>query len=148
MSKQEVALNTGSQVTTNYNLAKIFVYNNRYINGNYINSTYDDVTLQAGTLMGRVLADGTVKPLQSNATDGSQIPLGVLAADLVVVGGDSVDVPICTSGDVVEAQVILTKSGDTMNTIIEARRLRDRIAGDTVGVNLVGTNENTYLDNQ
>ncbi len=146
MSSSTTLLNTGSQIITKYDLSKIFVYNNRYDNMNYVNSGYDDVTLAEGTVMGKTTA-GVIVPLQSNASDGSQIPVGILACDAVINAGDSVNLPVCVSGDVVSGKIVLVKVGDTLSTIISSRSIRDRIGGDTVGVKVVESTENTYPDN-
>lgn len=147
MSTNNVVLNNGQQAIINTNTAKIFVWNNRYISASYTNSTYDAVTIPAGTLMGRVHATGEVIPLASGASNGSQFPLGVLASDYTVDAGDTVTVSLCVEGDVVEAYVVLDGS-DTMDTVISARTIRDRIGADTVGIKLVGETELTGYDNQ
>lgn len=147
MSTNNVVLNNGQQAIINTNTAKIFVWNNRYISASYTNSTYDEVTIPAGTLIGRVHATGEVIPLASGASDGSQFPLGVLASDYTVDAGDTVSVSLCVEGDVVEAYVVLDGS-DTMDTVISARTIRDRIGADTVGIKLVGETELTGYDNQ
>lgn len=140
-------LNTGQQTITNYDVTKIFVYNNRYEEGQYNNSGYDEVTLALGTLMGRVSATQMLVPHDSSASDGSQYPVGVLAQARTVDAGETVYVTICVSGDVVESQITLA-AGDTMNTVISDRSIRDRIAGDTMGIKLVGGTEMTAFDNQ
>jgi hypothetical protein len=148
MSKQEIILNNGQQAIINTDLAKIFVFNNRFENADYTNSGYDDVTLLAGTLMGRVSATQEIVPLKSDASDGSQFPIGVLNQTSVISGGNTVNLAYCVSGDVVEGGVILAKTGDTMNTVISGRSIRDRIGADTVGIKLVGGIEMTGFDNQ
>jgi hypothetical protein len=147
MSTQSQALNTGQQAIINTDLSKIFIWNNRYENALYNNSAYDAVTLSAGTLMGRVAATGWIKPLASGASDGSQFPVGILANDITVDGGDLVTVAICVAGDVAEEMIILDGS-DTMETTISDKRLRDRIGSDTVGIKLVQSTEMTGYDNQ
>lgn len=148
MSENNTVLNNGQQAITNYDVTKIFVWNNRYDKADYTNSDlYDPVTLKAGTLLGRIAATGEVVPLKSGASDGSQYPVGILAQDVTVEEGDTVEVSYCVAGDVVEAKVILDGS-DTMDTIISSRTIRDRIAADTVGIKLVGEDQLTGNDNQ
>lgn len=146
MSQNTIVLNTGQQAIINTDLSKIFVGNNRTETANFTNDTYDDITLQAGTLMGRIAATNEITPLTSGASDGSQFPVGVLNQTRVVEAGDTVNVAICVSGDVVESKVILQGS-DTMNTVISGRTIKDRIGADTVGIKLVGSNELTDFDN-
>ena len=148
MSEVDQTLNTGSQATTNYDVSKIFIYENRFQTESYTNDGYDPVTLAVGTVMGRVSSTGKIIPLQSNASDGSQFPVGILNREHVVNEGDTVDVSICIGGDVAAEKIVLVKSGDTLDTVISGRRIRDRIAGDTLGIKLVTVDEMTGFDNQ
>lgn len=147
MSTVNQTLNNGQQAITNYDTSKIFIGGNRYVKAMYNNSAYDDVALTAGMLMGRVAATGWIKPLASGASDGSQFPVGVLAEDRTVDGGDLVELSICVEGDVAEEQVTFQGS-DNMETTVSSRRLRDRIAADTVGIKLVPCTDLTGYDNQ
>jgi hypothetical protein len=147
MSSQSIGLNNGQQMIINTDTSKIFLWNNRYENATYNNSAYGAVTLTAGTLMGRVAVTGWIKPLASGAADGSQFPVGVLANDITVDGGGLETVSICVAGDVAEEQIIL-QGTDTMEVTISSRRLRDRIAADTVGIKLVQRTDNSAYDNQ
>lgn len=143
-----VVLNNGNQAIINYDLGKIFVWNNRYDSGtSEENETYDDITHPAGTLLGRVSATGEIKPLASGASDGSQYPVGVLAQETVVPAGDTATMVYCVSGDVVESKVILDGS-DEMDTVISGRTIKDRIGADTVGIKLVASTELAGTDNE
>lgn len=147
MSSGTTVLNTGNQAITNYDNRKVFVWNPRSEEASYNNSTYDDVTLTAGTLMGRIAATDKITPLTSGASDGSQFPVGFIAETTVVASGDTVDIDIIVSGDVAEDMITLQGS-DTLATVISSRTLRDRIGADTVGIKLVGGIEMTATDNQ
>ena len=147
MSEINQPVNTANQLTTDYDVSKIFIYENRFETGSFNNDTYDPVTLQAGTVMGRNKTTGKILPLQSNATDGSKYPVGILNKTTTVNEGDTVDLAFCVAGDVAEEKVILVKDGDTLETIVDNRRLRDRIAADTVGIKLVASTELTVADN-
>jgi hypothetical protein len=136
----------GTLITNNDN-AKIFIWDNRYEQGTYTNPTGDDVTLAKGTLMGRVSATQKLVPLASGASDGSQFPVGILADDYTVDYLESANVTICIGGDVAEELVVLNGS-DTMATVISSRSIRDRIAGDTLGIKLVAGTQMTAFDNQ
>lgn len=147
MSSNNVVENTGQQAIITTDPSKIFIWGNRYENGSCNNATYDPVTLLAGRLMGRVSATGLLAAHDSSATDGSQFPVGILAQDVTIEEGSTKPVSICVAGDVVEDKVLLA-SGDTLETVISDRRIRDRIAADTVGIKLVPSTENSYYDNQ
>jgi len=136
----------GTLITNNDN-AKIFIWDNRYEEGTYTNPTGDDVSLTKGMLMGRVSATQKLVPLASGASDGSQFPVGILADDYSVDYGESANVTICIGGDVAEELVTLNGS-DTLSTVISGRSIRDRIAGDTLGIKLVAGTQMTAFDNQ
>lgn len=146
MSSNNVVLNNGQQAIINTNTSKIFIYENRSEVGNYTNSGYDNVTLQPGTLMGRVAATQKLVPLVSSASDGSQFPVGILMGGRVIEPGDTVQLTICNYGDVAEEQIIFQGS-DTLSTLVSDRSLRDRISSDTAGIRLVPTNDLTNYDN-
>ncbi len=150
MSKVTTVLNNGQQAISNYDLSKLFVYNNRYATETIVNSQYDPWELRAGTVMGRITGTGTIVPCSDDATDGSQNPIGILASDITVVDGTSMSVPICTAGDVVEGLVILLAPLTLDYPVIVGGvsiRMRDRIRANT-GINIVPSTENTYYDNQ
>lgn len=136
------------QALTNYDVSKIFIWNNRFETDNYANnSNYTPATWLAGTLMGRVASSGYLVPLISGALDGSTIPVGILAHNITVAGGAVVQVTICIAGDVAAEKVIYA-GGDNANTVINGRSLKDRIQGDTAGIILRSGTEMTDYDNQ
>jgi hypothetical protein len=139
---------TNNQITTDYDLSKIFVFENRYENDSYVNnSNYSPLTLLAGTVMGRVANTGAVVPFYASANDGSQFPIGVLAQDLIAIpGGSSKQCSLCVSGDVVQNKLIFFYA-DTLDTVVQGRRVRDRIGADSVGLKLVPSTEMTDYDN-
>lgn len=147
MSEFTQPVNTGNQLQTNYDVSKIFIGENRTRTDNYTNSTGGAITLKAGTLMGRISSSALLLPCKSDAVDGSQFPVGVLVEDFTVANGASQPLPICIYGDVAEEKIILLKSGDTLNTVISGRTIRDRIGADTVGIRLIATTELTGYDN-
>jgi hypothetical protein len=137
------------QITTDYDLSKIFVFGNRYENDNYVNnSNYNPLTLLTGTVMGRVTATNAVVPCYGSAVDGSQDPIGVLATDLIAIpGGSNVqNIPLCVEGDVIANKLIFLY-GDTLDTIVNGKRMRDRIGSNSVGLKLVASTEMTDFDN-
>lgn len=146
MSSNEQVLNTGQQATTNYDVSKIFLWNNRFESGEVQNSTYDDLTLPMGRLMGRVTITGKLKAHNSSNTDGSEYPIGVLNQEHIIEAGETKTVSICISGDVAEEKVVLYGS-DLMSTAVDGRQIRDRIQSDSVGIILRTTDELTGYDN-
>lgn len=145
MSTNSIVLSNGQQMTITTDLSKIFLWNNRYDQADYTAGA--DITLPAGTLLGRIHATGKVVPLASAATDGSQFPVGILAQDTFVANGATVSLTYCVAGDVAADKVIYDGT-DTGETVVSAKRLKDRIASDTVGIKLVNSTSNSDFDNQ
>jgi hypothetical protein len=61
--------------------------------------------------------------------------------------GESANITICIGGDVAE-ELVLLQSPDTLETVVSSRTIRDRIAGDTLGIKLVLGTQMTAYDNQ
>lgn len=146
MSQNQVE-NTGQQSHTQTDTSKIFLFDNRYDNFEYNNGTYADENLYAGQLMGEIAATRKIVPVDPTASDGSEIPVGVLANDHTVEAGTTKTVALCVSGDVAEEKIRLDP-GVNMNDVIDGRTLRQRIGSDTVGLKLVPGTELTGYDNQ
>lgn len=146
MSTQATPINTNNQATINTDLSKIFILNNRYEAVKLYNATGGALTYPAGTVLGRIAANGRVVPLTSAAADGSQFPVGILADDYTVGAGAIVDATMCIAGDVA-AEKVLLQGADTLDTAVSSRLIRDRIKGDTMGINLVTGTEMTAFDN-
>jgi hypothetical protein len=98
--------------------------------------------------MGRISASNKILPLESNATDGSQFPIGILADDYTVDYTESATLTFCKAGDVVQSKIIFSNGTDTVATVVSDRTLGDRIQGDSLGINLVGGDQLTAQDNQ
>lgn len=140
----------------NYSTRNLFVWNNRFnsLTDNYANASGSTVTLLAGMLMGRVSATGKVKQCITTATDGSQIPIGILAANYEVATGTDVDITICIQGDVDYGMIVY--GGSPVDTINSAVFLNDGSTqigniGDVLngkGILPINTTEMTYQDNQ
>ena len=145
MSVNNIVLSNGQQMTITTDLSKIFLWNNRYEQADYTASA--DITLPAGTLLGRIGSSGKVVPLTSAATNGSQYPVGILAQDTFVASGVTATLTFCVAGDVASDKVIYDGT-DTEETVVELKRLKDRIGSDTVGIKLVASTSNSDYDNQ
>lgn len=143
-------------LTTNYSQRNLFVWNNRYnsITLVYTNSSGSSVDLLKGMIIGRITASGLAKQTVSTSTDGSQIPIGLLAEDYTVADGDSVNVSICIQGDVDYGLLVFGGSpADTIASKIytDAGAAYLGTIGDMLngkGIIPVVTTENTYQDNQ
>jgi hypothetical protein len=146
MASQNTTVQTSNQLHVTSEVAKIFIYNNRYENVKLFNAGGAPVTFLAGTLVGRVSASGKVIPLVAAAADNSQFPVGILAQDYTVAAGATIDAVMCISGDVDSAKVVYN-GAETGDTLVSGRMLKDRIKSDTLGINLIITTEMTGYDN-
>lgn len=151
MSRNTLQLQTSNQAFITTDLSKIFIWNNRYNSGTfeYSNlSSGDDVTVVAGTVLGRVASTGVLVVLDPAASDGSQYPVGILAQDVAILYGEeySGEVDFCVAGDVAQEMVALPEGYD-LDSVISAKTIADRIGSDTVGIKLVAGTENTENDN-
>ena len=147
MSKATIKLSTQNQLNTDFDTKKIFRRNNRFDDIQFKNTSGGVLVMPGGTLIGRVGGTLEGETVKSASVDGSEIPLGVLANEEVTLqDGEVKQVSICVEGDVEETLVILD-GGDTLDTLIDGRTIRDRIGADTVGINLVKADELTAVDN-
>ena len=147
MSTANEISKTSNTLYTDYDVSKIFVFSNRYEKGVLLNASGGVKTFNTGTLLGRVTASGKFVPVASGASDGSEIPVGILKTTVTELADSSEkSVNICIAGDVVQGKVILDGS-DTLDTVIDGRPIKDRIAADTMGIKLVKSSELTGFDN-
>lgn len=154
---QTVEFNNGQYANQTTDISKIFVWENRFNNGLFDEpASGDTYTLLAGTLLGRIGATGKLKICSSVETDGSQFPIGIVAADVTMASlATDVNVYYCIYGDVAESKVLLSgaETFDSTVTVIAAgplatdylRTLRDLI--QAAGIRLVGGTELTAYDN-
>lgn len=143
-------LDTTNQLYVNVDQSKIFLGENEFISGEISNAALVDVTIPAGTVLGRISTAGAtfgqLKALDKDATDGSQFPVGILTEDLVIPAEDSANCTACVAGYVAEDKLVFA-SGESLDSVVSARTLRDRIAGDTLGVRLLSGTNLTKADN-
>lgn len=107
---------------TNYDTSQIFLGRQRTDTASYTNGTGDDVTLAAGTLIGRILTGesaGKIAVQDSDATDGSQDPIGILYENYEVADGATETLTYAVGGDV-DAGLLTYASGDDEDTVIYA----------------------------
>lgn len=137
---------TGNQQITDYNVSKLFVWKPRFRTGTYTNSTGDTVTLAQGQLMARITTSGLWVPHDKSASDGSEIPRGVLAKSYTVADSASQDINIAYQGDVASALLVLSGS-DTLETVVTGKgRIIDLLMANTAIIP-VGGDELTGYDN-
>ena len=138
---------SGGMRVTNYSNEKLLLFGCDFASATYENADAYDETLAIGTVMGRIASTGKVVPVDSAASDGSQFPVGVLAATYTVDGGAEVEVRMVVSGEI-NANMLVFPNGETLNTIVSSKQMRDRLASDTVGLILSFPDELSDTDNQ
>lgn len=149
--------NTGNQAQFDYDVSKIFVWNNRYSSATFINGTGGELSFAAGTVVGRIAASNKITICDSTATDGSQIPVGVLKTPIVALANaGEVTANYCHAGDVVEDKLVFS-GAETLATVVtiqdsvpaatnNTRTMRDLI--QSVGINIIASTDLTAFDNQ
>jgi hypothetical protein len=140
---------TTNQINGKYDYEQIFIFDNKYQGGQtFLNNTGAEAEFTTGLVLGRVAASEKLVPLDPAAVDGSQYPVGILASDTgtLAIAGETT-VTMCVYGDVNENKVTFN-GATTFASVVDLRTLRDRIASDTMGINLVVADELSEFDNE
>jgi len=145
MSEVTTTVQSMSQLYNDYDFSKIFVFDNKYRTID-IAASGADVELEIGMLIGTIGATGLGAIMASGSSDGSELPTGVCCETKTIADGDTASVYICIAGHVVEDKLIFDGTDD-LDTAVDSRTYRDRIASDTLGIYLVAATELTDYDN-
>ena len=135
---------TNNQQRTDFEREIIFLRDNKYESAEFTNDTYDAITMEAGRVIGRVLATNEIAPQASGNVDGTKLPIGILTQTTVVEAGDTVSLNFCIGGEVAKEKVILD-SGDTFATVIFSTSTINDLLNNFV--TLVSGTEMTAFDN-
>lgn len=150
MSKFVVADNAGGYLYVNYDLSKLFLWDNRYSNGLMNNSTYVDAAYNPGQLLGRVTSTGYLVPFDATANDGSQFIVGILNEGHIVPGGATIEVAYCIGGDVAAEQLLFI-GVQTLETTTTNRtpnvRVKDAIQRDAAALRVIYSQDLSFPDN-
>lgn len=142
MSEVTSSNQTRNQITNAYDFSKIFLFDNKYQTITLVNATGAAVEYLIGTLIGVVTS--TYQKYASGTSHISMI--GILAETVSVPANDSLDVQVCIGGKVA-AEKILLQGSDTLDTVVAYKSIRNRLASDTLGIELAATDELTAADN-
>lgn len=134
---------TRNQLTSQYDISKIFLFDNKYRKVNIANATGSAMVLVAGTIIGCV----GITHAPYDADTANQLPVGILADDITIANGSNADVDICYGGKVAEEKIVFSDTDDTLDTIVSNRSIRDMLISNTLGIELVTANELTADDN-
>lgn len=134
---------TRNQVAFDYDYSKLFLWNNQFRKITIPNATSDDVALSAGTLIGAV---GSTYQVYKSGTSNISV-VGVLAEDgITIPANGSVDVQVCIGGRVNGSALVLDGT-DTLDTVVNYRTIRDRIAAESLGIEIALSDELSKTDN-
>jgi hypothetical protein len=147
MSTVTNVLATGNQLTTNYDTTKFLLGSNSFIEADITAAGGNGVLLQ-GMVMGRIAATQLIVPLDKDATDGSQYPVGVCVQTQTVADGVTKTITLVNKGKIAES-IVNFKDGALTTAIGVAnhqRILRDWL--NSIGLELMAGEELTGVDNQ
>ena len=144
-NKATVVSQTRNQLFVNYDLATVFIWDNRYEVGSHANVTGAEEILPLGTVLGKTSL-GVLQVLKSASVDGSEIPVGILAENITVAIGETVDLNYCIGGEVAAGQLVFD-GADTLSTIIDGKSIADRLQSDTLGIQAKVSTDLTAHDN-
>lgn len=156
MSEINTVLQTGSQLTTNYDRSKIFLGGNRFKTGSFKNIGAEEITLVAGTLIAKVTANtietdnviGYLREYDSGDEEGGAIPVGILAQEIKVGAGETVEnVNYCIAGDYDLDALVLPNGSDTLDTVVNGKAIREHIIAETQLIG-VSVDQLSAYDNQ
>lgn len=115
-------ISTNNHVQNEYDVDNIFfTFPSKQLYKTFVNGTASERTISAGTLVGYTTADQTIaQPVESDGTDGSQVPLAVVLYDIVIPAGvaEEVEALVGENGAIYEDKVVLEKVGDTLDTVM------------------------------
>lgn len=146
MSEYNNVENTSNFQHNQYDTSIVFLRDNFYSTEPFNNETYLNVTLTKGTVMGRVTASNYIVPVNAGVSDGSELPIGILAEDVTVLASSSKNIPLCVKGEIAEEKVNFDDADDTLDTVVDGVRYKDRLT--QIGLILIPGTELSDYDNQ
>jgi hypothetical protein len=133
---------TRNQAIFDYDFSKLFLFGNVFRKVN-IAASGADLNLKAGMLIGAV--DGVYQIFKSGTSNISFV--GVLAdEDFTITNGSNADVTICMGGRVNSALLVFDGT-DVLTTVISHRTLLERIESDSLGIEVVVSDQLSKFDN-
>ena len=120
--------------TTEY--GALFVYNCKTIPAVYKNVSGAAETAKMGQLMGVIAATGKWTVCKSGATDGSQIPRGVLCVAVTgLANAGEVNVDICNYGTI-DRNLVAFNGTDTFDTLVSGVRMENHLIANAQSLRL------------
>ncbi len=133
-----VSVNTSNHLKIERDNSKLLIGGYSVKGQAYKNASASSEVIPEGTVMGRIASTSLLAKLDETKTDGSQYPVGVLASEIEVGAGLTMNVQLCIKGDLDKSKVVVA-TGATLATPIANIQIADRLVG--IGINLLNVNQ-------
>jgi hypothetical protein len=158
MSTITNVVDTTNMLATNYDVSKFLLGFNDFIKADCVGGTGGTV-LTEGMVMGRIASTLKIVPLDKDAVDGSQYPVGCVVQAQTVGDGVTKSIVLVNKGRIASAKVTFADT-ETLDTLIvlalsstggtPASSVHSKSVGDLLnqlGLILMGGEELTAFDN-
>jgi hypothetical protein len=107
---------TNNQLATNYDSSKLLLGFNFFTKEVYT-AGGADVTLVQGLVMGKIASTGKIVPLDKDAVDGSQYPVGIIVETQIILANATKTLTLVNKGKIASAKVVFADV-ETLDTLI------------------------------
>lgn len=136
---------TRNQSTADYQSKRIFIFDNRFIEGTYKNNAETDDVLSVGKLCVRDTATANGFIPATNANLANVVGVVDLDGSVTLAENATTNINVCTKGTI-DGNLLVLPSGVTLNTTVGSKSLRDVL--EAIGLHVdTSTVENTKFDN-
>jgi hypothetical protein len=136
---------TRNQSTATYEKKKVFIFDNRYIEGNIYNASEEDpIVFKPFSLVRRNTTNNHFIPAISGATLADVIGISTNDSDITVEAEGTAYINVCTKGTI-DSQYLSLPSGVTLDTTVGNKKLRDVL--EAIGFHFEVGVEHTKFDN-
>lgn len=118
---------TSNFATYDYDSSRLVIgTGHSYVDRDYENILGSAETVAMGQVMGRVSVGGKIVPCKSGASDGSEIPVGILMEGLTEIADGTVitGLSLLIGGDVARDKVVFDGTDD-FDTVVDGRTMED-----------------------
>lgn len=139
---------TRNQGTYDTDRKKLLVFGNSFVSGIYENVSGAAESVALGQIMGKISASGNWTVCKSGATDGSQIPRGVMLDVLTDIADTATVDPInLVNGGKIRTDMLVFNGSDDLDTLVGTVRMEDLLIANSKDLELVGVEDDTIFDN-
>lgn len=134
---------TRNALVNDFDTSKFLLGDNNTIDADLTASAGNGVLLQ-GMVMGRISATRKLLPLDKDAVDGSQFPVGICIVNQTIADAATGTVTLVNKGRIAESKINFFDV-ETLDTVVGDKTLRDWL--NDLGLILKGGQELTAHDN-